>query len=167
MKTPAISKSQKRLFILLALVAVYAVYDLSTAKTRPAKAVSETAEQAAAAQVEQVAEAVAAVVQPAVQMSFISSDWRRDPFRKQVEKMNLLNLNKVVETILVPKLGNLHLTAISKSGNKSYALINDQILTVGEVMNGYKVVNIQATQVILKKNDFSFTLTLPEEEYGK
>jgi hypothetical protein len=167
MKQPAISKSQKRLFILLAIIASYAVYDLATAKPRPAKSVAETAAQATGAQTEAVSAIVAAIAQPAVQMSLLVSDWRRDPFRKQAEKMTAYNLNKVVETLLVPKLGNLHLTAISKSGNKSYALINDQILTQGEVMNGYKIVDIQATQVILKKNDFSFTLTLPEEDYGK
>lgn len=153
--------------MLLAIVGAYAVYDLSTAKPKPVKFTDEATSKTKTDQTEPISESAISNVRSTVQVSFPVSEWRRDPFRRQVERMTSFNLNKVVETILVPKLGNLHLTAISQNGNKSYALINDQILTLGEVMNGFKIVDIQATQVILKKNDFSFTLTLPEEDYNE
>ncbi|MBL7996804.1 hypothetical protein JNM05_15665 [bacterium] len=164
MKKTAITKSQKRLFIVLAIVASYAVFDLATAEPKQKKAVNPASPNTPAAEAEQAPASIVSQDQQAVHVNFPASEWKRDPFRKQAEKWTAFGLDRVVETLLAPKLGNLHLTAVSKSGNKSYAIINDHIVSVGELMNGYKIVDINATQVILKKNDHSFTLTLPDDE---
>lgn len=162
MKSTTLNKSQKRLFVVLALVASYAVYDLATGKPKQVKSAVENTSSSETTKPEQ-ASLTGASGQTSIPVNFPISEWRRDPFRKQKE-ITSQNLNKAIESLLVSKPGNLHLTAISKKGNKSYALINEQILTEGEALNGYRVVAIQANQVILRKNDFSFTLTLPEDE---
>lgn len=163
MKLPIMTKSQKRLFLILAIVVSYAVYDLLTAQPKTKIASKQNSSQTDESKLGDSGSSTA-VVQSVVPVSFPVSEWRRDPFRKKVVNPDPFNLSQVMGTILVPKLGNLRLTAISRNGNKSYALINDQIVSIGESMNGYKVVDIQSNQVILKKNDFSFTLTLPEDD---
>ena len=162
MKT-TITKSQKRLFILLAIVASYAVYDLLTSEPKNKKPATDKAVQSVDAQKAQDPSSAVSNVQ-SIPVNFPATGWKRDPFRRDKENISRANLNKVIESLLSQRPGNLHLTAISKNGNQSYALINDQILSVGEIIDGYRVAEIRAANVVLKKNDHSFTLVLPEEE---
>jgi type II secretory pathway component PulC len=159
MKQGGISKSQKRLFLLLGIVAAYAAYDLSTAKARPARTERESipAETKTGAQIE-------TVVNTQAQTVFPSYDWRRDPFRKNLIEKVVVHTIPSAPSDYAPGNAHLHLTAISLSGARSYALINDQILSVGESVNGYKVTEIQSAKVVLNKNGYSFTLTLPEDQ---
>lgn len=161
MKT-AITKSQKRLFILLAVVASYAVYDLLTSEPKNRKSGTDKAVQSATQNTQDPSSAVSNA--RSIPVDFPATGWKRDPFRRDKENISRDNLNKVIEFLMSQRPGNLHLTAISKNGNQSYALINDQILSVGEIINGYRVVDIRAANVVLKKNDLSFTLVLPEDE---
>ena len=74
-----------------------------------------------------------------------------------------MNVGKMIETMLMPKMANFELTAISRSGRQSFAVINDEIVGIGESVNGFRVIEILNNAVVLKKNDYSFTITLPDE----
>lgn len=161
MKT-TITKSQKRLFVVLAIVASYAAYDLVTAEPRNKKTAPENVSETNGNQAQETISAVSNAA--TVSVSFPLSGWRRDPFRKEKESFSGLSLHKVVESFLTKAPAPMYLTAISQNGARSYALINDQILSVGEKINGYKIVEIGAAKVVLRKNEHSFTLTLPDEE---
>ncbi len=52
--------------------------------------------------------------------------------------------------------------SLGKDG-KGYVFVNDQILTVGDVVGGYKVMEIKKDRVLLKKGSDTFYLGLPEE----
>lgn len=163
MAKPKLSKTQIRLFIVLGILLAYAVYDLATARPKPAaKEKPKKTVPANSSAAEQIA-AAAAPVKSAPAMTFAS--WKRDPFKKRIEINSRVSIGKMVESLVIPKMTNFNLSAISKNGKKSYAIINDQIVGVGELVNGFRVVEIQTGSVILKKNDFTFTLQLPEEDY--
>ncbi len=156
------SKSQKRLLIILAIIAAYAVYDRVTAKPRP---VAPAKESAAAVTTEMTAPVRESGIQTAGAPPTIAvAGWRRDPFRKYPEAASANFIGKALQKILLPRLVDLELTAVSHDGRQAYALINDQIVATGESIHGYRVVAIRSTEVVLKKDDFTFTLSLPDEE---
>ncbi|MCX8014958.1 MAG: hypothetical protein N2748_02965, partial [candidate division WOR-3 bacterium] len=62
--------------------------------------------------------------------------------------------------VVTGEISNLKLKAISKSGSKAYALINDQILEVGEVILGMKIVAIENDKVILEQSGNRYTVLL-------
>jgi len=81
------------------------------------------------------------------------SDWGRDPFyspekKEVVYKENVLSLKGI---------------SIGKD-KEGFAFINNQIVTVGDIIGGYKVVEIEQDKVLLKKGGEKFYLTLPEEK---
>jgi hypothetical protein len=157
-----VSKSQKRLFIVLGLVAAYAVYDLTTSK-KPAEPASPQAETRPAAVAEAALIPVEAPVRPRPITATFTA-WKRDPFRGQISTGSRVNLEKVVESLLIPKMANFNLTAISKKGQSSFALINDQVVGVGDQINGFRVIEIRHDKVILQKNNFTFNVSLPDDE---
>ncbi|MBX7152760.1 general secretion pathway protein GspB [bacterium] len=166
MAKPKLSKTQTRLFIVLGLLLAYVVYDLATAKPKTAakdktkKTATETAVTNTSATTQAAVVAVPSKTAPAVTFAA----WKRDPFRKRIDINTRLNIGKVIESLVMPKMTHFNLSAISENGKKSFAIINDQIVGIGEQVNGYRVVEIQASKVILKKNDFTFTLELPVED---
>ncbi|MFO7650584.1 MAG: hypothetical protein R6X13_04495 [bacterium] len=84
--------------------------------------------------------AVAAVPDPEV--------WGSDPF--------------VRDWMLTNELANLYLKAITIGGDGAYALINDQILEEGDIINGKRIVSIQPDNVMLEQGGRTFTLLLGE-----
>jgi hypothetical protein len=74
------------------------------------------------------------------------SKWGTDPF--------------VRDWMLSAEIKDLKLKAITQSGTKAYALINDQILEVGEIIAGKRIVSIEKDKVILEQGDRTFTLLL-------
>jgi len=76
-------------------------------------------------------------------------DWKRDPFF-QSSKIDMANRS------------NLVLKGISY-GRGAYALINDEILTAGDMVSGYKVTEVEKRKVRLQKGAEIFFLPLPEE----
>ncbi len=79
-------------------------------------------------------------------------DWGRDPFYKIIEEKEY-------------HVASLVLKGISLGRNKKgYAFINNEIVTIGDKIEGFKVVEITRKKVLLKKNDEKFYLVLPEEE---
>ena len=60
------------------------------------------------------------------------------------------------------ELANLKLKAITLGGDRPYALINDQILQIGDEISGKKVVKIESDNVTLEQGGRTFTLLLGE-----
>lgn len=57
------------------------------------------------------------------------------------------------------ELPELRLKGVSRSGNRSWAFINDRMLKVGDVIDGAEVVAILNDRVRLRCNGVEFTLT--------
>ena len=74
--------------------------------------------------------------------------WGSDPF--------------VRDWIMVNELANLTLKAITVGGERSYALINDQILEEGDEISGKRIVKIETDKVTLEQGGRTFTLLLGE-----
>ena len=79
-----------------------------------------------------------------------AGEWKRDPFYNKMRTE-------------VYQSSNLQLKGISMGNNKPYVTINDQILTLGDVIAGHKLVEIQRNKVLLQKGADRFYLQLPEE----
>ncbi len=157
-----VTKSQKRLLIILSLVVAYAGYDLATAKKKIPE--SRTPAEANPAVVAEAS--ITPLEAPAQPRRWVAafSTWKRDPFRGQISTGSRVNLERVVESLLIPKMANFNLTAISKKGNASFALINDQVVGVGDEINGFRVIEIRRDKVIMQKNNFTFNVSLPDDE---
>lgn len=74
--------------------------------------------------------------------------WGTDPF--------------IRDWVLATEIKDLRLKAVTISGTKAYALINDQILEKGEVIMGKRIVQIERDKVILEQGGRQFTLFLGE-----
>jgi hypothetical protein len=74
--------------------------------------------------------------------------WGADPF--------------VRDWVMVNELANLKLKAITLGGERPYALINDQILQVGDEISGKRVAKIESDNVTLEQGGRTFTLLLGE-----
>jgi hypothetical protein len=74
--------------------------------------------------------------------------WGNDPF--------------VRDWVLATEIKDLKLKAVTISGTKAYALINDQILEQGEAIMGKRIVDIERDKVILEQGGRQFTLFLGE-----
>jgi hypothetical protein len=72
--------------------------------------------------------------------------WGTDPF--------------VRDWVMTSEVSDLKLKAITQSGSKAYALINDQILEAGEIIAGKKIVSIEKDKVVLEQGDRTFTILL-------
>ena len=74
--------------------------------------------------------------------------WGTDPF--------------VRDWVMVNELANLKLKAITLGGESPYALINDQILQVGDEISGKRIASIESDYVTLEQGGRTFTLLLGE-----
>lgn len=74
--------------------------------------------------------------------------WGTDPF--------------IRDWVLATEIKDLRLKAVTISGTKAYALINDQILEKGEIIMGKRIVQIERDKVILEQGGRQFTLFLGE-----
>jgi len=74
--------------------------------------------------------------------------WGTDPF--------------VRDWVLATEIRDLKLKAVTISGVKAYALINDQILERGEAIMGKRIMEIEKDKVILEQGGRQFTLFLGE-----
>jgi len=76
---------------------------------------------------------------------FYDPDLKKAPVRRVVRKKRAVYLK---------------LKAISYSGDNSVAMINDQILSKGDVISGYRVVKIEPKRVVLVKGSEKKILSL-------
>ena len=74
--------------------------------------------------------------------------WGGDPF--------------VRDWVMTSELAEMSLSAITIGGDKAYALINNQILEVGDQISGKRIIEIKDEQVVLEQGGRTFTLLLGE-----
>ncbi len=143
-----LTKSQKRLLILLVLVLAYAVFEISRNWDTymgfyKGKRVSV-----------QKHNKNSPANQPVkIQKVEYTKGWNHDPFYVAVKAPPR---KKVVRRRTI----TFHLKAISFAGDNSIAMINSRILKVGDVINGYRLVSIQPKRVVLQKGTDKKILTL-------
>ena len=77
-------------------------------------------------------------------------EWKRDPFFRSGK-------NELTSNV------NLQLKGVSLGKGRGFTFINDQILTVGDSISGYKIAEIERNKVLLQKGLEHFYLVLPEE----
>jgi len=81
----------------------------------------------------------------------------RDPFSPLVSKSGVLLIPREVD------LGGLAVKGIIYFKESPVAIINDEIVGIGENIGEYLVLEIEEKRVILKKGDQEFILKLDEE----
>lgn len=153
-------KTKKQLVQLGAMLAVLVVVCLITLRPKPKKVVVPASVATVEVKAPEAAPAVAkkptslyGVAKPSEiedQKKLAAAEWKRDPFYNKMRTE-------------VYQSSNLKLKGISMGNNKRYVFINDQILTLGDVIAGHKLVEIDKTKVLLQKGPDRFYLQLPEE----
>lgn len=112
------------------------------------------AKAAGAGEAERAAPASATAAEPAASAAVNPVEprqpesWGSDPF--------------VRDWIMINEVSNLSLKAITIGGDRSYALINDQILEEGDQISGKQIVRIESDKVTLEQGGRTFTLMLGE-----
>ena len=102
--------------------------------------------------------------------NFSHDSWNNDPFNHptladdQGDSGNEAN-NEVVSQVLSSRF---QLTAISKRGEDAYVLINNEVLTVGDVIDGAELREIRSNSVVMnyRGNNIIVPLTTPKFGLG-
>jgi type II secretory pathway component PulC len=153
------------LLIILGVVVLLAIYTffirpkpkvVAQAKVKTASRVSQAKEQIAAKT--NVKEVAKTVTQPI--KSILGTDKESAVKEPVTEKGNWGADPFIRDWVLSEEIKDLKLKAVTQSGTKAYALINDQILETGELIQGKKIVAINKDNVILEQGDRKFTLLL-------
>lgn len=149
---------RQRILVLLGIaVAVLVLYTFAFRPQPELKGVSAAAAEATGAKTKAVQPAPTAkgmAAQPAGAAGALTprvlppETWGTDPF--------------VRDWVMVNELANLKLKAITLGGERPYALINDQILQIGDEISGKQVVKIESDNVTLEQGGRTFTLLLGE-----
>jgi hypothetical protein len=149
---------RQRILVLLGIaVAVLALYTFAFRPQPELKGVSAAAAEATGAKAKAVQPAPAATdtaAKPAEATGALTpkvlppETWGADPF--------------VRDWVMVNELANLKLKAITLGGERPYALINDQILQIGDEISGKRVTKIESDNVTLEQGGRTFTLLLGE-----
>ena len=147
-----ITKSQKRLFILLGLVLIYAVYDIISNFDTYTGFYSESEDKVAVQGDEAKADSAKIIVE--VERKEYLNKWGRNPFYKKVEK------KRVAKVVKHKRKVNLNLYAISMKDNNSVALINDKMVKIGDMIEGFTLQQIAKKKVTLSDGSRTITLTL-------
>jgi hypothetical protein len=128
-------------------VAVLALYTFAFRPQPELRGVSAAAAEAtgAKAKAAKPAETTTGALTPKV---LPPETWGTDPF--------------VRDWVMVNELANLKLKAITLGGERPYALINDQILQIGDEISGKRVAKIESDNVTLEQGGRTFTLLLGE-----
>jgi hypothetical protein len=138
-------------------VAVLALYTFVLRPQPELKGVSAAAAEATGAKtkaVQPAPTATDAAARPAAATGALTpkvlppETWGADPF--------------VRDWVMVNELANLRLKAITLGGERPYALINDQILQIGDEISGKRVAKIESDNVTLEQGGRTFTLLLGE-----
>ncbi len=147
-----LTKSQKRLLILLGFVLIYFVYDVvsnwdtyagfySGKKTVVRNKNNEKDKNKTAEQPEQN------------RQKYLEK-WGRNPFYKKVER------KKTVKRSVQKRKIKLFLYAVSMKDNNSVALINDKVVKIGDIISGYTLQKIEKKQVTLSDGKNKIVLKL-------
>ncbi len=146
-----VSKSQKRLFILLGVVVLYAAYDFISNKDDYEKMYAGKKK---VVQSKPSKNVQLKVTQETRQITDIDMDFKRDPFFRDDMIKKIVQYKKRSK----PKTRPLKLQAITYSDDNSFVMINELILAEGEMVEGYIVEKIEKTRVRLSKGGKSIYL---------
>ena len=147
-----VTKSQKRLFIVLGIVVAYAAYDFVSNKEDYDKMYAGKKE--VVVKTNPNDKLLIKAVQQTRQINDIDMDFKRDPFFRDDIDKKIIKYKRHSK----PKASALKLQAITYSGDNSFVMINDLILTKGEMVEGYIIEQIEKTRVRLTKNGKSIYL---------
>jgi hypothetical protein len=147
-----INKSQKRMLIILAAVLAFAVYTFISDKDRYLSYYTgkkPPVQKATVSPTQNTAEARQNTDH------HIYTTWGRDPFAQIIREAGVKKSRQPVAESNI-----FRLSAISYMGNNSVALINDNVVKIGEQLAGYTVSSIEPRRVILSKNSEKIVLNL-------
>jgi hypothetical protein len=147
-----VTKSQKRLFIVLGIVVAYAAYDFLSNKDDYDKMYAGKKEVVVKTNPNDKLQIKA--MQQTRQINDIDMDFKRDPFYRDDMVKKTIKYNRTKK----PRTKPLKLQAITYSDDNSFVMINDLILSEGEIVEGYVVEKIEKTRVRLTKNNKSIYL---------
>lgn len=148
----SLSKGQKRLLFVLAIVMAYGIFDVVSNKDRyfsyygarkPNKIQPNDAVNINVAEIQKTSN---------VNAKYLHA-WGDDPFYNQ------RFVHRRVVRQRIPTETPLNLKAISY-GENSVVMINDRVLMVGDVIQGYQIKRIEPRRVILSKGSETKILTL-------
>lgn len=146
-----ITKSQKRLLIVLGVVVVYAAYDFITNKENYDKMYAGKKEIVVKTN---PSDKLQLKVVKQKQITDLDMDFKRDPFYRD----DMVKEIKKFKRRPKPRQKPLKLQAITYADANSFVMINDVILAEGEKIEGYIVEKIEKTRVRLTKNGKSIYL---------
>jgi len=146
-----ITKSQKRLLILLGIVLIYAAYDFISNKDTYMGFYGKS-KKTVVAKKKNAQKAVKKENTALAGTSYLEH-WSHDPFYKKI-KSQKKSVAKKLRKI------NFHLFAVSIKANESVALINDKMVKEGDMISGYTVTNIGKKKVTLTKGKKTVVLNL-------
>ena len=147
-----ITKSQKRLFIILGIVLLYAVIDFINNKDTYLGFYGDQSTAKAVVATQKNTNQNSA---PQEKASEYLAGWGKDPF--YISPINKIR-KRIKKQLTKPRL---QLFAISYKGEQSAALINDKILHIGDLIAGYHVKNIKKNLVLLSDGKKTLELKLP------
>jgi hypothetical protein len=132
-----------------------------TTKTKGAKEKQKPAVAAAPAKIDTGKLAVSA--KPETTKAKVGEVATSPPVQKKEEETLKWGSDPFIrDWVLATEIKDLKLKAVTISGTKAYALINDQILERGEAILGKRIVDIEKDKVILEQGGRQFTLFLGE-----
>ena len=141
-----VTKSQKRLLVLLVIVLMYAIFDFMQNR-KDYEQVYLKKKQVPQAQL--VTNSKPTIKKIEKQLKDIDLNWKRETIEKSEIK------RRSVKT--APQKVHLNLNAVTYAGENSFVIINNIILKEGEVVAGYRVDKIHQDHVKLTKNSKSFS----------
>ena len=147
-----ITKSQKRLLILLGLVLIYFVYDVATNWDTYAGFYS--GKKTVVRKKDNGKDKNKTVQTEEQNKQKYLEKWGRNPFYKKVER------KKTVKRSVQKRKIKLFLYAVSMKDNNSVALINDKVVKVGDMISGYTLQKIEKKQVVLSDGKNKLVLKL-------
>jgi hypothetical protein len=143
-----VTKSQKRLLVILAIVILYGIIDVIKNKDEYAQVYLGKKK---VEQPKLVSKSQPLLTKNERTVPKIDLSWKRDPFVK-IEDRPVRKMEKVA-----PKI-HLKLNALTYADENSFVMINDVILKEGEMIEGYRVDKISQNRVKLTKNGRSIFL---------
>ena len=147
-----VTKSQKRLFIVLGIVVAYAAYDFLSNKDDYDKMYAGKKEVVVKTNPNDKLQIIA--MQQTRQIKDIDMNFKRDPFYRDDIDKKIIKYKRHSK----PKASTLKLQAITYADANSFVMINDLILAEGEIVEGYRIEQIEKTRVRLSKNGKSIYL---------
>ncbi len=147
-----ITKSQKRLLILLGIVLAYAIFDF-TSNMDTYLAVYGGKKVVTKAKAKSSSTSTSKQTSLKHQTTYLEK-WGRDPFYKRVipKKSKLIKKKR--------RTTHFVLQAISMKDNNSIAIINDKIVKIGDIISGYTLKKIDKKRVVLSDGKKTLVLKL-------